>query len=115
MAAESSDCIFCQIIAGAIPAPRLREDEDTLIFPDVAPQAPTHVLVVPKRHLRDIGELGGDPTAAAAVLTAIRGFTAENALTDYRVVFNTGAGAGQSVFHVHAHLLSGRSFGWPPG
>jgi histidine triad (HIT) family protein len=115
VADQDPDCVFCRIVAGVIPAPRLREDADTLIFPDTAPVAPVHVLVVPKKHLSDIGELGGDPGAAAAVLAAIRGFAADTGLTDYRTVFNTGAQAGQSVFHVHAHLLSGRPLAWPPG
>ena len=108
-----ADCLFCQIVAGEIPATRLREDDQTLIFADIAPKAPVHVLVVPKKHLRDIGELGGDPQAGAAVLAAIRAYAAENGLTDYRTIFNTGAGVGQSVFHVHAHVLAGRAMGWP--
>jgi histidine triad (HIT) family protein len=109
------DCLFCQIVAGAIPATIVGEDAATLVFTDIAPQAPTHVLVIPKKHLRDIGELGGDPVAAAAVTAAIRAFAAEFGLTDYRTVFNTGAAVGQSVFHVHAHVLAGRPMAWPPG
>ena len=93
----------------------MREDDDTLVFADINPQAPTHVLVIPKKHVRDIGELGADPAAAAAVIAAIRAFAAENGLTDYRTVFNTGAGVGQSVFHAHAHVLAGRPMRWPPG
>jgi histidine triad (HIT) family protein len=110
-----NDCLFCRIVAGEVPATRLREDDETVIFADIAPKAPTHVLVIPKKHLRDIGELGGDPPTAAAVIAAIAAFAEENALTDYRTIFNTGAGSGQSVFHVHAHLLAGRPMGWPPG
>ena len=109
------DCLFCKIIAGEIPAATLREDDATLIFADINPQAPTHVLVIPKRHLRDIGELGSDPVASSSVLAAIRAYVDDEGLTDYRTVFNTGAGVGQSVFHVHAHLLAGRPMGWPPG
>jgi histidine triad (HIT) family protein len=109
------DCLFCRIAAGEVPVTRLREDDETLVFPDINPQAPTHALVITKRHFRDIGDLGGDPTAAAALLAAIRGYAADAGLTDYRTVFNTGAGVGQSVFHVHAHVLSGRPMGWPPG
>ncbi len=112
---QVADCLFCRIVAGAIPATRLREDDDTLIFPDIDPQAPTHVLVVPKRHFRDLGELAADPGRATAVLAAVRAFTAETGLSDYRTVFNTGAQAGQSVFHVHAHVLAGRPMAWPPG
>ena len=93
----------------------LREDAATVVFADINPQAPIHVLVVPKRHFTDIGALAADPAASAAVLSAIRGFADDRGLRDYRTVFNTGAGAGQSVFHVHAHVLAGRPFGWPPG
>ena len=115
MADQDADCVFCQIVAGVIPTTRLREDADTLVFPDLAPVAPVHVLVVPKKHVRDIGELGGDPVVAAAVLAAIGAFAAETGLSDYRTVFNTGAKAGQSVFHAHAHVMSGRALAWPPG
>ena len=111
----ADDCLFCKIIAGEVPATRLREDDHTLIFADIHPQAPTHVLVIPKKHLRDIGELGRDREAGAAVLEAISAFVDDEGLTDYRTIFNTGAGVGQSVFHVHAHVLSGRPMGWPPG
>ncbi len=108
------DCLFCRIVAGEVPATRLREDADTLVFPDIAPKAPVHVLVVPKRHRRDIADLGRDPEAAAALVAAIRGFVTEAGITDFRTIFNTGPGAGQSVFHVHAHVLAGRSMGWQP-
>ncbi len=115
MADIDPECLFCRIVAGEIPATKLREDADTLIFADINPQAPTHVLVIPKKHRRDIVELGADPPTAAALLAAIHGFAAEQSITDFRTVFNTGAGTGQSVFHVHAHILSGRPLGWPPG
>jgi histidine triad (HIT) family protein len=111
----ADDCLFCRIAAGEIPVDRLREDDDTLVFPDINPQAPTHVLVISKRHFRDVSELAADAGAAAALLAAIRGFTADAGLSDFRTVFNTGAEAGQSVFHVHAHVLAGRPMGWPPG
>ncbi len=109
------DCLFCRIVAGDVPAERLREDDDTLVFADINPQAPTHVLVIPKRHFADIGRLAADAEASAAVLRAIEAFVDDSDLTDYRTVFNTGAGVGQSVFHVHAHVLAGRPMGWPPG
>lgn len=111
----ADDCLFCQIVAGAIPATRLREDDDTLVFADLNPQAPTHVLVVPKVHYANIGELAADADTSAAVLRAIAAFVDDENLTDYRTVFNTGSGVGQSVFHVHAHVLSGRPMTWPPG
>jgi histidine triad (HIT) family protein len=111
----ADDCLFCKIAAGEIPVARLREDDATLVFPDINPQAPIHVLVISKQHYRDIGELATDPPAAAAVIGAIAAYTSDEGITDYRTVFNTGAAAGQSVFHVHAHVLSGRAMGWPPG
>ncbi len=109
------DCLFCAIIAGDVPATLVHEDAHTIAFEDLNPQAPTHVLVVPRTHHADIGELGVDAEAAAGLIAAIRAVAGELGLHDYRTVFNTGAGVGQSVFHVHAHVLSGRPMGWPPG
>jgi len=111
----ADDCLFCSIVAGDIAANKVHEDEDTIAFADLNPQAPVHILVVPKRHLPDIAALGADAEASAAVLRGIRAVAAEQGLGDFRTVFNTGTGAGQSVFHVHAHLLAGRPMGWPPG
>ncbi|MDT4996714.1 MAG: histidine triad family protein [Pseudonocardiales bacterium] len=110
-----ADCLFCRIVAGDIPSTKVYEDAAAFAFADTNPQAPTHVLVVPKRHLTDLGELAADPETSAALLGAIRAVVEQESLAAYRVVFNTGAQAGQSVFHVHAHLLSGRPMGWPPG
>jgi histidine triad (HIT) family protein len=109
------DCVFCKIVAGEIPATKVWEDDDTLTFSDLNPQAPTHVLVVPKRHIADIVELSADPAAGAALLRGIRASAEACALSEFRAVFNTGRQAGQSVFHVHAHLLGGRPMRWPPG
>ncbi len=109
------DCLFCKIVAGGIPARVVAEGEQWLAFEDVDPKAPVHVLVVPRRHLADIGELGSDPSSAAAVVAGIAEVASRLELTAYRTVLNTGVGAGQSVFHVHAHVLSGRDLGWPPG
>jgi histidine triad (HIT) family protein len=109
------ECVFCKIVAGQIPATVVAEGEQWLAFEDTGPSAPVHVLVVPRQHLADIGALGADPAAAAAVVAGIAEVAGQLGLTDYRTVFNTGAGAGQSVFHVHAHVLSGRDLGWPPG
>jgi len=109
------DCLFCRIVAGEIPATVVHESEQVLAFQDVNPQAPVHVLVIPKRHVPHIGELGADPEAAALVLAGIRAVAEELDLQSYRTVFNTGGESGQTVFHVHAHVLAGRSFGWPPG
>lgn len=110
-----SDCLFCGIVAGDIPATTVYEDEHALAFVDLNPKAPTHVLVVPKKHYADIGDLARDPESAAGVVGAIHGFVEQEHLTDFRTVFNTGAEVGQTVFHVHAHVLAGRRMGWPPG
>ncbi|PZS25452.1 MAG: histidine triad nucleotide-binding protein [Pseudonocardiales bacterium] len=111
----ADDCLFCKIVAGDIPATKLHEDDDTIAFADLNPQAPVHILVVPKQHIPDIAALGADAEASAAVLRGIRAVAAEQGLSDFRTVFNSGAGAGQSVFHVHAHVLAGRPMSWPPG
>lgn len=111
------DCLFCRIIAGEIAAKKVYEDELTFAFEDVNPQAPTHVLVVPKKHIRGLKEASskdadiiGQCHLAAAHVARERGI--ENG---YRTVLNVGPGAGQSVFHLHVHLLGGRDLKWPPG
>jgi histidine triad (HIT) family protein len=108
-------CLFCSIIAGEVPATKVYENGDVFAFTDIDPQAPTHVLVVPKQHLRDITELGAQPQAAAALVAGIREVARQLGLDQFRTVFNTGPDVGQSVFHVHAHVLAGRAMGWPPG
>jgi histidine triad (HIT) family protein len=108
-------CLFCGIVAGSVPATVVYEDDAALAFRDVNPQAPTHILVITREHYADLVELAGDPVAGAALLNAIRAVAGQLGLTDFRTVFNTGAGVGQSVFHVHAHVLSGRPMTWPPG
>lgn len=111
-----ADCLFCRIVRREIPASVVFEDEQALVFKDVNPQAPTHVLVVPKKHL---GSLLDSADADAALLghlqrTACR--VAEQAgLSSFRLVANNGKGAGQSVDHLHYHLLAGRPMTWPPG
>ena len=110
-----ADCLFCSIVAGDIPSTKIYEDEHTYAFADTNPQAPTHVLVVPKQHYADLADVSRDPDAAASYLAGICKVAEQQDLGDYRTVFNTGAGVGQSVFHVHAHVLAGRSMGWPPG
>jgi len=109
------DCLFCKIVAAEIPATVVAQDDGWLAFEDIDPKAPVHVLVVPKQHLADVGELASDPQAAAAVLAGVAAVARQLGLTAYRTVFNTGAAAGQSVFHAHAHVLAGRNLGWPPG
>ncbi|MDF9813174.1 histidine triad nucleotide-binding protein [Streptomyces sp. SPB162] len=119
MAGEpQADCLFCKIVAGDIPATIVRETDTTVAFRDINPQAPTHVLVIPKVHYADAAALAlGDPQAAVDVLREAGEVAQAEKTVDrgYRVVFNTGAGAGQTVFHAHAHVLGGRGLEWPPG
>jgi histidine triad (HIT) family protein len=110
-----TDCLFCQIVAGEVPSTEVYSDEHTYAFTDLNPQAPTHVLVVPREHYTDLADLGRDATASAGLVAGIRGLTAALGIEQFRTVFNTGAEVGQSVFHVHAHVLAGRPMGWPPG
>lgn len=112
-----SDCLFCRIIEGEIPADVVLRTDDVVAFRDIAPAAPVHVLVVPTRHHANVAELAvKDPAMAAALLDGARQVAqSEGVGDDFRLVFNTGAQAGQSVFHVHAHVLGGRDLTWPPG
>jgi histidine triad (HIT) family protein len=113
---DAADCIFCKIVAGDVPADVVHTTERTVAFRDVNPQAPTHVLVVPRDHYADGAELAAaDPAAAAELLTAARAVAAADGHESYRMVLNTGADAGQTVFHAHLHVLAGRVTGWPPG
>jgi histidine triad (HIT) family protein len=114
----TTDCLFCKIVAGEIPATVVRETPGTIAFRDIHPQAPTHVVVIPRAHHRDAAALANaDPALAAELLQAATAVAEQEGLVTpgYRVAFNTGAGAGQSVFHVHAHVLGGRPLTWPPG
>lgn len=114
----TDDCLFCKIVSGEVPATVIRETERTLAFRDINPQAPTHVLVIPRAHHRDVGALAAaDPETLIALLRDAAEIAAAEGLAErgYRVVFNTGGEGGQTVFHVHAHLLGGRGMGWPPG
>ncbi|MGW7055725.1 histidine triad nucleotide-binding protein [Streptomyces sp. NPDC054887] len=119
MAGEpQADCLFCKIVAGEVPATIVRETETTVAFRDINPQAPTHVLVIPKAHHPDAASLAAaEPTILADVLAETGRVAADEKVdgTGYRVVFNTGSGAGQTVFHAHAHVLGGRGLNWPPG
>jgi histidine triad (HIT) family protein len=111
----ADDCNFCKIVADEIPANRVYEDEHVLAFVDTNPQAPTHLLVIPKQHFADLPAISRDPAAVAGYLAGIRATAEKQGLAHFRTVFNTGRDVGQTVFHVHAHLLAGRSMGWPPG
>jgi histidine triad (HIT) family protein len=112
------DCLFCRIAAGKIPAKLVHQDEDAVAFVDINPQAPTHLLVIPRKHISTLNELAPEDDAllgrvfrVAAKLAAERGIAADG----WRAVVNTNRGAGQTVFHVHVHVLGGRPMIWPPG
>ncbi|MGW5345960.1 histidine triad nucleotide-binding protein [Streptomyces sp. HUAS TT3] len=119
MAGEpQADCLFCKIVAGQVPATVVLETDTVVAFRDINPQAPTHVLVIPKAHYPDAASLAaGAPELAADVLREAGAIAAQEKVDDhgYRIVFNTGSGAGQTVFHAHAHVLGGRGLQWPPG
>ena len=113
-----SNCLFCRIIAGEIPGTIVYQDERLIALKDVNPQAPTHILIVPRRHIATLNDLApeddalvGEMTRRAAAIAREHG----HADRGYRTVFNCNAEAGQTVFHIHLHVLGGRTFGWPPG
>lgn len=112
-----SDCLFCRIVAGEIPSTVVLETDEVLAFRDIAPAAPTHVVVVPKEHHVDVVALtAADPDLAGRLLAAGAAVAAQEGLGEgFRLVFNTGAHAGQTVFHLHLHVLGGRPMSWPPG
>lgn len=113
-----SDCLFCRIIHREIPAKIAYEDDQVLAFHDVHPQAPTHVLVIPKKHVESLDALTeADAGLAAALLAGVQRVARDTGIasTGYRTVANTGAHGGQSVFHLHLHVLGGRPLSWPPG
>ena len=112
-----ADCLFCRIVAGEIPSDQVLSTDTVLAFRDIAPQAPVHIVVIPKAHHANVAELGAaDAALAGEVLAAISTIATQENLSDgFRVVFNTGDHAGQTVGHVHAHVLAGRSLTWPPG
>lgn len=111
-----TDCLFCKIAQGEIPAERIAETDELLVFRDVDPRAPTHLLAIPRKHYANVAELStDDPTLAGRLLQALTGVSEIAGSNGYRVVFNTGDEGGQTVDHVHAHLLGGRQMTWPPG
>lgn len=112
------DCLFCKIARHEIPASIVYEDDRVLAFNDINPQAPTHVLVIPKRHVGTLNDLeAGDDQMVGELIRRAKAIATERGIADdgYRVVFNTNRAAGQTVFHIHLHLLGGRSLSWPPG
>lgn len=111
-----SDCLFCKIASGQIPASKLHEDEDILAFADINPQAPTHFLVIPKRHLSGPGVVSeADEALIGKVMRTGAEIAKNRGVEDFRFVVNNGPGAGQTVFHFHLHVLGGRPLRWPPG
>lgn len=110
------DCLFCKIVAGEIPGDIVARTERTVAFRDINPQAPVHVLVVPREHHPNAAATTlADPTVLAEMVATAQQVAAAEGHDDYRLVFNTGADAGQTVFHTHLHVLAGRGLSWPPG
>ena len=110
------DCLFCRIARGEIPSDAVKQDDRYLAFRDINPQAPTHVLAIPREHVPSLNEVGSADLVGGLVLFAREVARAEGlAERGYRVVLNTNADGGQTVFHVHAHILGGRAMRWPPG
>lgn len=110
------DCLFCKIVAGEVPATVVHETETAIAFRDVAPVAPTHVLVIPRSHYPDAVALAeGEPKTALELYRVAKEVADAEGLDGYRMVFNTGASAQQTVFHAHLHVLGGRPMTWPPG
>ncbi len=110
-----SDCLFCRIVAGEIPATVVAGNDHAIAFRDLNPQAPVHVLVVPRDHHQDVGQLAAaDPALLAALVALAQDVAQAEAGGQFRLVFNTGEEAGQSVFHVHGHVIGGSRLGWSP-
>lgn len=111
-----ADCIFCDLVNGEIPADIVLRTDDIVAFRDIAPAAPTHILIIPTTHYPDAAAVAAaDPALAGTMLATAGELAAAEGVEDYRLVFNTGAGAGQTVFHAHLHLIGGRGLVWPPG
>ena len=113
----SADCLFCKIAAKKIPSKIVYEDEDVFAFEDIGPQAPTHILICPRKHFASLHDATGEDQLVLGKLQLVAAQLARklNLLEGFRTVVNSGSGAGQSVFHLHLHLLGGRVFRWPPG
>ncbi len=111
------DCLFCKIVAGSIPSKKVRDDDTLLAFHDIDPKAPTHILVIPKKHIASLAEANaGDAALLGRLLLATADIAREQGLSKgYRVVISTGPEAGQTVDHLHLHILGGRQMHWPPG
>lgn len=112
------DCIFCRIISGSLPATRVHEDEDCIAIEDRNPQAPNHFLIIPRKHIASLAALAPDDDRLVGAMHRVAaGLAREKGFSEsgFRLVTNTGADGGQTVFHLHLHLLGGRPLGWPPG
>ncbi len=111
------DCVFCKIVKGEIPAKKVYEDENYLAFHDIDPQAPVHILVIPKKHIESLDEAGEKERSLLGGLLLVAKKVAKDMKLEkgYRLVINTGPDGGQAVFHLHIHLLGGRALAWPPG
>jgi len=113
-----SDCLFCKILDGEIPCDKVYENDHVIAFRDVNPQAPTHVLVIPRKHISTINDLtADDKNIVGEMMLAAQAIAKQEGIEDdgYRLVMNCNEGAGQTVFHIHLHILGGRIMGWPPG
>jgi histidine triad (HIT) family protein len=110
-----SGCVFCKIVAGEIPSRRVFENDRILAFDDINPQAPTHVLLIPKKHVESLNDGAADPALLGEIVSRSATIATERGVPEFRLVTNTGREAGQVVFHLHFHLLGGRRMGWPPG
>ncbi|MAE69401.1 MAG: histidine triad nucleotide-binding protein [Gemmatimonadetes bacterium] len=112
-----SDCLFCSIAKGDIPADIVMETPDAVAFRDIAPEAPTHILVIPREHVESVARAGADRNDAmlGSLMRAATDLAVQEGIESYRIVTNVGEDAGQSVFHLHLHLLGGRAMSWPPG
>jgi len=118
MSELEADCLFCRILAGDVPADIIFESDLAIAFRDITPQAPTHALIIPRKHIATINDIDrGDQTIVGSLFSAARDIAAAEgiATAGYRAVMNCNEAAGQSVFHIHLHLLGGRDMRWPPG
>ncbi len=115
---DNEKCLFCKIVHGEIPAEIIYQDQDVLVFSDINPQAPVHILVIPKKHISTLNDIEEEDLALVGKMIKTAADMAKKyniAEPGYRTVFNCNAGAGQTVFHIHLHLLGGRAMNWPPG
>lgn len=115
---SNTDCLFCKILSGDIPADVIYESETAIAFRDINPQAPTHVLIIPRKHIATINDIGEDDhSVVGSLYSAAKEIAADSGFADegYRAVMNCNEAAGQTVFHIHLHLLGGRTLTWPPG